>query len=99
MKAKWFVKVGSYWQGGVELFFGPYATREDAEKAADVSGAARPDKGQGARDVKNPTCIEAIYNATQARKCGLDFYNTVPASVKIPGDTVGLHCAWDEYAR
>jgi hypothetical protein len=57
MKAKWFVKVGSYWQGGVELFFGPYNTREAAEAAADASGAGRPDKGQGARDVKNQTCI------------------------------------------
>jgi len=85
-KAKFYIRMDTYWQGSRDTFFGPYETQEAAQLAVSESGAGRWDLGQMARDVKNQTRCLGILNTTEAHKQGMNWRNTIPARDKVPGD-------------
>jgi len=77
-RAKFYVRMDTYWQNSKDVWFGPYTTRQAAEDAADC-GAGRYDLGQMAADIKNQTRVLGVYNATESRKRGRRNHNTIPA--------------------
>jgi hypothetical protein len=86
-----------YWANSKDVWFGPYAEKEDAEKACDESGAGRADLGQMASDVKHQTRILGIYNTTESYRLGRDSYNTAPALEQLPGTVRQLGEVEDDY--
>jgi len=73
-RAKFYVRMDTYWQNSKDVWFGPYTTRQAAEDAADC-GAGRYDLGQMAADIKNQTRVLGVYNATESRKRGRRNHN------------------------
>ena len=98
MRAKWFVKVDSYWQGYIQLFFGPFESKQAAQEAADRGGAGHANLGLSYRDIRYQAHICGIYNTGTARRQGMCRGNIVPATVAIPGTTDGLRDIFDSYA-
>ena len=89
-KAKFYIRIDTYWQNSRDTFFGPYENRPSAESAIDESGAGRWDLGQMARNIKHQTRCLGIMTTTQARKVGMNWRNTIPARDKVPGDLYDL---------
>jgi len=85
-KAKFYIRVDTYWQNSPDTFFGPYETHEAAEAAMDESDIGRWDLKQGACDIKNQTRCLGILNTTEARKMGMTWRNTISARKQVPGD-------------
>jgi len=96
-KAKYFVRVNTYWANSPDTWLGPYANREDAESAADNSGAGRSDLGQMTANIKEQTRILGIYNATESYRLGRSESNTVPAQKQLPGTIDQLRELEDVY--
>ena len=85
-KAKFYIRMDTYWQNSRDAFIGPYETHQAAESAVSESNAGRWDLGQMARDIKNQTRCLGIMNTIQARKAGMNWRNTIPARDQVSGD-------------
>jgi hypothetical protein len=91
VSGKFYVRLDTFWSDSPDRWFGPYATRQAAEAAAEGSGAARHDLGQMAGDVRHQTRILGIYNTTESHARGRRGHNSHPAMDKLPGDTDALY--------
>ena len=88
-RTKWYIEVDSYWQNSVSVFIGPYADKQQAQDAADASGAVR--YGNQAADLKHNVRYEII-NQTAARKVGMNSGNVaIPQMTAVPNDTEELY--------
>jgi len=91
--ARFYVEVDSYWANSPSVFIGPYATREDAQAAADASQVVHT--SQMAADVKYNVRYE-IHNTAQAHRAGMCQFNTISNLITaIPDNTAGLSRLWD----
>lgn len=71
MSAKFYIHLDTYWQNSADRFFGPYASREDAEAALDATNIVRADNGHSAPDVRYNVRCNGIVTTTEARKRGM----------------------------
>lgn len=84
-KAKYYIRVDTFWQNSPDTFIGPYQTKQSAETALSGSGIARSDLGQGAVNVRHQTRCLGILTTTKARQAGMKPRNTIPAQAIVPG--------------
>lgn len=84
-KAKFYVRVDTYWQGSQDTWIGPYRSKLAASDALDASGAGRADLSQRANDMHHQVRSWGIYNTTESYKAGRSQRNTIPAQKQIPG--------------
>ncbi len=94
-KARYFVRVDTFWQNSPDSWFGPYATRAAAQAAVDASDAAKP--GRMARDVKEQTRVVGIYSATESAKAGRSHENTYGTGDGIPSTSDELREIEESY--
>jgi len=83
MNAKFYIEVGTFWNSE-KVFIGPYTDKQAANNAVRVSGCARTDLGQQARNSFTQTQCRGVRNTTQSRKHGMTASNTYPPQ-KVPG--------------
>jgi len=87
-QARFYIEVDSYWANSESVFVGPYATRDEAQAAADASRAIPAN--QMAPDVKHNVRYE-IHNTGQAKQAGMNDGNIISnLDTAVPNDTAEL---------
>ena len=70
-RAKYYVRLDTYWTFSQDVWYGPYSSKDEAEQAVNASCAVRDDLGNHAANVRDDVRCYGIYTTTYARKEGM----------------------------